>query len=99
MPRCRIFDEAPSPMSSNFSAGGQAMSDFSGRVAIVTGAGSGIGAACAARFGADGATVVLLDQDGDALERERRRYSGEMETHTVDITDLHSVNEIVRSVA
>ena len=75
------------------------MSDFSGRVAIVTGAGSGIGAACAARFGADGATVVLLDQDGDALERERRRYSGEMETHTVDITDLHSVNEIVRSVA
>lgn len=34
-----------------------------GQVAIVTGAGSGIGRAIALRLGAEGATVVLVDQD------------------------------------
>lgn len=33
---------------------------------LVTGAGSGIGAACAARFAADGAVVTCADRDGDA---------------------------------
>jgi NAD(P)-dependent dehydrogenase (short-subunit alcohol dehydrogenase family) len=47
------------------------MARFSGQVAIVTGAGSGIGRASAGRLAADGAHVVVNDLKGDDAERTR----------------------------
>jgi meso-butanediol dehydrogenase/(S,S)-butanediol dehydrogenase/diacetyl reductase len=41
---------------------------FEGKVVIVTGAGSGIGAATARRFGQDGASVVLVGRRREKLE-------------------------------
>lgn len=41
----------------------------SGKVVIVTGGGSGIGAATAHRFAADGATVVIAGRSSDKLEK------------------------------
>ena len=41
---------------------------FGGRVAIVTGGGSGIGLAIGRRLAADGAAVALLDRDGASVE-------------------------------
>ena len=45
------------------------MKDFAGRVAVITGAGSGIGRALADRAAALGMKLVLADVDPDALER------------------------------
>ncbi|HEV7577817.1 MAG TPA: SDR family NAD(P)-dependent oxidoreductase [Caldimonas sp.] len=42
--------------------------DFSGRVAVVTGAANGIGAACARLFAASGAAVALWDVDAAAAQ-------------------------------
>ena len=39
--------------------------EFSGKVALVTGAGSGLGEAAAMRLASEGATVGVLDVDGD----------------------------------
>jgi NAD(P)-dependent dehydrogenase (short-subunit alcohol dehydrogenase family) len=42
------------------------MRGLAGRVAVVTGGGSGLGAACAARLAAEGCAVAVLDLRADA---------------------------------
>jgi NAD(P)-dependent dehydrogenase (short-subunit alcohol dehydrogenase family) len=49
---------------------------FQDRVAVVTGGGSGIGAAMAAAFAARGARLVLADIDPEALERSAATLRG-----------------------
>jgi len=50
--------------------------DLSGRTALVTGAASGIGRACALRLGAAGAYVVVLDRDADGAAEVAARTGG-----------------------
>lgn len=49
---------------------------FAGRTALVTGAGGGIGGACAKRLAEEGAHVVCADLDGAAAERTEATIAG-----------------------
>ena len=53
------------------------MQDFQGKVAVVTGAASGIGLGVTERFVAEGMKVVMADVEQGALDREVRRLSEE----------------------
>jgi len=68
-----------------------------GRVAIVTGAASGIGAATAGLFVAEGATVAVFDIDQVGAEATAARLSGAMGAG-VDVTDSRAVDAAVQEV-
>jgi len=72
------------------------MSDrLAGKVAVVTGAGSGIGLATARRFATEGARVVCADVDADAGQAAADEVGG---TYVkVDVTDEHQVQALFQS--
>ncbi|MEE2041308.1 3-hydroxybutyrate dehydrogenase [Nocardiopsis sp. CT-R113] len=68
--------------------------DLEGRTALVTGAASGIGLACALRLADAGASVRLADIDGDALAVLADQGVGE--AVPLDLTDLDAAEEAAR---
>jgi rhamnulose-1-phosphate aldolase/alcohol dehydrogenase len=65
---------------------------LAGKIALVTGAAGGIGAACAARLMADGACVLLVDRDSTALDAMHSdfaiRFGADVvRAATCDVTD------------
>ena len=68
---------------------------FEGQKAIVTGGGSGIGFAVAARIVAEGGDVILWDIDQRRLEAAKTKLGGKAETRRIDVTDPDEVERAV----
>jgi NAD(P)-dependent dehydrogenase (short-subunit alcohol dehydrogenase family) len=68
-----------------------------GRVAVITGAGSGIGLATARRFASEGAVVVAVDINADAAKAAAAEVDGE--AVACDVADEAQVRELFDGVA
>ncbi|HEX3318933.1 MAG TPA: SDR family NAD(P)-dependent oxidoreductase [Solirubrobacteraceae bacterium] len=68
---------------------------LSGRVAIVTGASRGIGLATARRLLDEGASVLLVGRDAEALERTADDLGGTVDTAAADVTSRTGASRIV----
>lgn len=62
------------------------------RVTIVTGAAAGIGLAITQRFLAEGARVVMVDRDADAVDEAAGRCQGEVLAFRADVTSTEDVD-------
>jgi NAD(P)-dependent dehydrogenase (short-subunit alcohol dehydrogenase family) len=76
--------------------------ELSGRLALVTGASRGIGAATAEALGAAGAHVILVARTASALEQVEERIhaaGGSATIAPVDLTDGESIGKLAGAVA
>ena len=77
------------------------MLELKGKVALVTGGGSGIGEACAIMLAHQGAKVAVLDQNIEAAERVTQQIKssgGQANALRVDVSDEGQVSKAVDEV-
>lgn len=77
------------------------MNLLEGKVALITGAGMGIGREAAKLFAREGAQVVVLDISegaGQGTQEEVKRAGGNAMAMTVDITSPESVDSVISKV-
>src|SRR5579871_5598147 len=76
------------------------MSRLTGKVALVTGGGSGIGLATAALLLKEGASVAIAGRDAAKLERAAEQLAGgaRLIHHSTDVTDPAQVAALVKRV-
>jgi 3-oxoacyl-[acyl-carrier protein] reductase len=72
---------------------------FEGKVAVITGSGRGIGAACATRLAEEGASVVVSDMDPKTTEETAARIAsggGKAKGIACNVTERDSVENLVK---
>lgn len=77
------------------------MARLAGRVAVITGAGRGIGLATAELFAREGAALALVDRDGDAAATAAaalRRVASAVAAYVVDVVEMGAADRIVAEI-
>lgn len=69
---------------------------LAGKVAIITGGGSGIGEAACVRFGSEGATVIVADRDGSGAQRVADAITADGGTAAAVTVDVTSEDDVAR---
>ena len=75
--------------------------ELRGHMALITGAGQGIGRACAEMFALKGADLILFDKNPTALSEvadQTTRTGRQVFTRALDLTDIEALKEAVAEV-
>lgn len=93
--RLRTYTEGPQHNAAN--RGVSAVNRFQEKVAIVTGAGSGIGRSIAHRVVAEGGTVLAVDSNGHDLDETASIVGAKLHPLVIDLTDDRAPQTIVET--
>lgn len=77
------------------------MRRLEGKIALITGAGAGIGRGIAQTFAREGAHVIVADIDADAagqVAAEIVKANGAAEAHAMDVTDTPQVKHLMEAI-
>lgn len=69
-----------------------------GRIALVTGGGSGIGEGIARAMAAAGARVLVVDVNGSAAQRVAKEIGGDAAAYTLNVIDRDACDGLAASV-
>jgi rhamnulose-1-phosphate aldolase/alcohol dehydrogenase len=77
---------------------------LTGRIALVTGSGGGIGKAIARKFSDEGACVLINDKDPGSLEKTKEEFNRQygkdsFASELLDVTDLSTINKAFYAAA
>ena len=77
---------------------------LSGKIALVTGSGGGIGKAIARKFAEEGACVILSDMNPDRLEEAKQEFVKDfgkdiVEACLVDVTNVQTIEQSLKQTA